>query len=173
MQRINLRSSQLLSWVQPKAFSRYWELLQDGNVAGKLSWEGAFSHKAVAEFADGRWFFNQPRLFKADIQVTKEGLPGDIAIGRINWRGHGTLEFTDGKTYKWTRSGFFCITWHLVTATDQQMLDMTRKNKFIRTEADIQVSPFVADDPHLPVLIGFLWYLVQIERRRSAAVVAG
>ncbi len=172
MQRINLQASQSLAWIQPRALCHSWELTQNGQVVGTMALKSRFSSRAVAESAEGSWRMGQPRFFSSDIHVEKDGVPGDVALAHQSWRGNGMIKFADGKQYAWKRTGFFRGTWHVTDEIGQEFLTITERGRFFRAESDVQISPFAGNNSHLPVIVALMWYLVQIQRRRGAAVAA-
>lgn len=110
-----------LSWQQPSAMHRVYELRAGDAHVATLSFRSDWGSQATAESADGCWTFKRVGFWQSRVTVRQCENADDLATFRHNtWTGGGTLTRTDGRAYDLTTN-----TWQTkLTVLDAQHLPL-------------------------------------------------
>jgi hypothetical protein len=125
---------------------------------------------------EGEWTFDRPRLFSHDVHVRDAVSNALIVTYCEKWRGDGTVEFSDGRTFDWAPTNFWQTDWAFFDAEDRPLISFGDTSRWFEARAQItyhraasaeaQLSP--RDDALLTVLGRYLTVL----KRNDTAVVA-
>ncbi|MGH7725917.1 MAG: hypothetical protein ACREOU_10875 [Candidatus Eiseniibacteriota bacterium] len=98
-----------LTWTQPHALKRDFDLMDGSAVVATLRFRSLMGSLGVAETADGTWTFKRVGFWQTRVTI-RDSKDREIATFRNNtWTHGGTLELADGRELtrggraKWTR----------------------------------------------------------------------
>ena len=86
-----------LRWVQPKALVRRHELRSGKDLYATLKWVGLLGSVVEAATADGRFTLRRGGFLRPLVTVRDAALGSEVAMLKLGFFGHGTLEFTNGR----------------------------------------------------------------------------
>ncbi len=165
-----------LSWVQPKARQRAFDLKAGEDLVGSLSFETAFGSLATAVANGKTWSFKRMGFFKPHVTVRLAGGTEDIAVYRPRWSGtEGELTFADGRIYHWHVANFWATRYEVQDTEGSALLayrsggvESGMKGLF-KMQALVEVTDRgrTSSDVDLLVLVG--WYLIVLQQEDSAA----
>jgi hypothetical protein len=148
-----------LSWQQPSAMRRVYELRAGDELAATLSFRSDWGSLATAESADGCWTFKRVGFWQSRVTVRRCVSDEDLATFQHNtWTGGGTLTRADGLAYHLTTN-----TWQTkLTVLDSQQLPLLHYDSkgWFKLKAALAVEPQAISNPDLPWLAMFGWYVV-------------
>ena len=89
-----------LSWTQPNAFKRNYELRAGDDVAATLDFKSSFGSFATGRSGDGCWTFKRVGFWQTRATIRECERGTEIGSFKNNtWKGGGTLELPDGRRY--------------------------------------------------------------------------
>jgi hypothetical protein len=140
-----------LLWNQPNRKTRAYEL-RSGDVAVLMvRWEKKRGARAVAESAGGQWTIDKIRALRSRIVIRQAGSATDLATFTGSWDGGGTLEFRDGRTYRWDNTNWRHTAWAWTSRSGQPLLRFKGKS--------MTIEPAGATLPEISLLAALSWYL--------------
>lgn len=169
MRPIGTVSTQILSWNQPKAMTRYWELLAGSETVATLKMEKTCGSLATASSADGQWTFKRSGFLHVRVHIRRAGSEQDVAIFYPRWTGSGILEETGKGRLPWFCKGFFDAQWGWLTDAGAEILTMNSASSFLKHMADVHIAPDSAIRPDLSLIILFGFYLTVLMTEDAAA----
>lgn len=152
---------QELRWHRPRLMQRYYELRVEDQVLATLSRAGVFKDRTIAEIEGQKWTFKR-QGFKIKVYFGDEPVGEPRAILNRRWSGKGELTFSDGRVIQWDRSGFWNPVHCWVTPEGLNVINLKRGHR-------IEITPQAADQPDLPLLVAFGFYLILIAEEDAAA----
>jgi hypothetical protein len=170
--RMNLR------WVQPRAHEHWYELRSGRQLLATLIWEPGHGSVAVAESGQSRWTFKQVGFHNRHVTVREAGTAANVAVYRPRWVGDGSVQFPDGRTYRWRSSDLRGSEWCFQDSSGHSLLsfrcelEQATLSALFRKQAHVEVHRSGQARPELPLLMLLGWYLL-ILRRQDARVAAG
>jgi hypothetical protein len=176
MKAMREASGQPLAWSHPGVLTRGYDLLAGDDVVATLRWEKIFGSLATAVTAEGSWTFKRGGFLSPRVTVRIAGAETDLASLKARWCGDGTLEFADGRRYRWTHAGFWRTEWFFASESGDPLMRLTPKFALLGHAADVKIEPAAASIPDLTLLLTLAWYLVVLMSQdaggATAAVVA-
>lgn len=159
----SVASQSELVWQKVPGVRRTRELLVDGQTWVRLKRVSAFRSLADVEAGPHAWTLKRVGWFRTRVTVRRAGETDNLAVYTPNWLGScGTLEFTDGRRYRWATTKSFGRE-HAMFRGDGGAILRFRGSR-MQVEA--------AEECELPLLAAFGYYLLQLEREDTAAVTA-
>jgi hypothetical protein len=177
MNPIQHLAGQYLNWTQPPMFSKEYELhdAEGVQLLGQLKWESEWVMRATAIAGEKQWHFDRVG-FMSRVEVregTKEGVL--IATIKRGWTYNGTLNYEDGRQFKWKNANMWQTTWKWQTVDEGDIMTFSSVNaitRITRSEAKIELTGAAADFPEVDLLATLGWYLMIVQAMDSAAAAA-
>lgn len=148
-----------LSWVQPSALERHFELHSENSVLGTLHFEKAstaYGTLITADSATERWMFKGAGfIIKPRVTIRVDGANEDMAVCRGGW-----VEFVRGNRFRWKPTSLWGTKWGFFNA--QEELLFTLKQNFFdlfKIQSAVVISAQWRDLDELPILLMLSWYL--------------
>jgi hypothetical protein len=166
-------SGLLLKWGQPSLLKREYELRTgDGELVATLHFRSSFGSFATADSPYGCWTFKRVGFWQTKATVRSCGSDDDIAIFTNNtWSGGGTLEFSDGRTFRAT-TNFWQTKFEFETEAGEKLIEF-QTSGLLHLSATVQIYPSFVTATELPLLVMLGFYLIVMLHSDAAAVGAG
>lgn len=148
-----------LRWNRPSRKMWEYELLAGDSPVLRVRWERKWRARATVASAAGTWTIDKRGTLRPSVVITDAGGTVDIANFRGNWRGGGTLEFGDGRTYTWSNTNLLHTAW---VWTDRLGLPLLR---FKGKSMTLEPAGHVLSD--ILLLAGLSWYLNIMNNKAS------
>jgi hypothetical protein len=163
-------SATALTWSQPDAFRRAFELRAGDDLVATLTWQKLFGSLALAEVAGSQWTFKREGFLSPRVSVRAAGSEHDLGTFRPGWTGSGTLQLTGGAAYRWAPQNFWATHWAWLGTDEQRLLLFKPRAALLKNEAALELAaPALADTPLLATLG---WYLLVLYADDTAATAA-
>ena len=164
MKSINEYSGQELQWVQSRLRRREYELRAGDEALARLSYKGVLSAQVRAETSAGLWTFERKGLRQA---ITVLSMDGDTELAAVKrgMGGQATLQFPDGREYRWQCSSFWHDVWTWLNDEGTPLLHLKRGTQ-------VQFEPAAHDLPELALLATLGWYLHKQQQEEAATAAA-
>jgi hypothetical protein len=148
-----------LTWVQPTALTRAYELKTNDEVAGSLEFHNVSGSLATARVGTHCWTFKRVGFFQTRVVVRACGASPDMAVFRPQtWLGGGTLETIDGKRIL-VDTSFWKSVLRFTLDSGETLASLETSGVFHLT-GTIQINPASRELEELPLLLSLGWYLV-------------
>lgn len=164
-----------LEWIQPKAFTRSYELRGGKDLIGTLNWVKALGSLAASECADAAWTFKRAGFLHPRVTVRPQGQDVDIVKVDMGWGGKGTLRLEDGLAVPFVGTNFWKSEWAFLGPDNRPIVTFRMKPRFLRRAAIVSVDDSAWRTPHLALMLMLGWYLIvlQADDAAAAGVAAG
>ncbi len=178
MKKLPYLNQTVLSCLQPKTLSRFFEIRNDGELAASLSFESKFGSRATATAADGTWTFKRIGFLNPHITIRNLGEEHDLGVYEPRFLGGGVLSLPKGLTLKWKPSGFWGNSWSFILSDQNALLafksglEHNKLADMFKTQATIEISPIPYLRKYLTMLAAFGVYLIIMEQEESSTVAA-
>ena len=159
-------------WVQLHAMERVFELRSAEEVVATLRWNSTFGSLADAVAADGHWTFKRTGFFRPQITIRACKSDSNLAVFTPNWNAEGALEFSTGKSFRWTGTGFWRSQWAFSKANGERLIDFEPHASFVKKSAVVKVTPEGFQFAELSLLILIGWYLMLLRSDDDASAAA-
>ncbi|HPH95593.1 MAG TPA: hypothetical protein PKW33_07695 [Anaerolineaceae bacterium] len=171
MYRIADLAGHALTWVQPDFLKMEYELrLEDGQPAASLVFRSSFGTFATAESGDGCWTFKRVGFWQNKASIRACSAEVDLAEFHNNtWSSGGTLIYPNGRHFKATTN--FWMTQLQFRLDEEPLVNLKIKSGF-KLSAEVSLLPAGLQQPELPVLTLFAWYLAVMLSSDAAATMA-
>jgi len=164
MKSINDYSGQELQWIHPHRLRPEYELRAGDEVLARLSSKGAFSSRVRAETADGLWMFERKGL-RQTTTIQALNAHTELASVKRGMSGQATLQFPDGREYRWQCSSFWHDVWLWLNDEGTPLFHLKRGTQ-------VQLEPAAHDLPELALLTTLGWYLHRQQEEEAATLAA-
>lgn len=168
-----------LYWVQPRAFDRRFELRAGEDLAvATLRFKSSFGTLATGEANGQSWTFKRVGFLNPRVTVRWAGAEDDLAIYYPRWQGDGTLEFADGRVFRWESINFWGTQWSFFDSSGEPLVtfkpgaDKFRLSDLFKTQAFVEISSRGYALAEAPLLALLGWYLMILRNDDTAAVAA-
>src|SRR5262245_28743971 len=149
----------VLSWTQPSAMKRDFELSVEGETVATLSFRSIFGSLAIARAAEGSWTFKRVGFWNPRVTVRSEGSEEEIAVFTNNtWSAGGTLEVKDGRRYR-ANSNFWMTSYEFKDEAEQPLVRFVRMRGALHISSQVEITPAGEKLAELPWLVSLGWYL--------------
>jgi hypothetical protein len=153
--------ARLLSWTQPKAFRRAYELRAGDELLATLHWEKkTLHHDAVGETHQGCWAIKNSRLLHPRVTVRAAETDAIQAVFTAHLNGKGTVHLRNQNEFLWLSTDFWGAEWGLFNSKRNPILQIIPNYGLIRASAEVNLQPEAFQYPELPLLAILGWYLM-------------
>ena len=159
----------LLSWSQPFVLERRFQLHEGDNLFAELVF--APSHNAIGTLmsvdkAPVTWTFNKAGLFVSKVHIRERGLHHDKAIYKAKFFGGGRLQFLQGESFSWQKTGYFGTEWSFISKEGEKVLVCRYPfAELLKMEGEVQVEGAWRGKKEVVVLVLLGWYLLVLDRQ--------
>lgn len=159
-----------LEWKQSGAFSRTFELLEQGRRRGSLSFTKAFGTLAEGEI-DGSWYtFKRVGFLRPQVTIWRKPYEEDIGRVSMGLGSRGSLELSDGARYNFQRQSLWKNVWGFSNEHGDALMTIRMDLALLHHNGQVVIEPSGREDPHMPLLVLLGWYMaVLIEEENAAA----
>jgi hypothetical protein len=172
MKQIREITSDTLTWVQPHARERLFELRSGEGVVGSLRWVNRFGSLADAVAASGHWTFKRIGFFRPQITVREQGSEANLATFTPQWAGDGILQFSTDQCFRWTGKGFWRSRWSFTNVAGEPLVYFEPCDTLLKKSAAVKVAAEGLRVAELSLLILMGWYLMLLKSEDDAASAA-
>ncbi|HEV2987494.1 MAG TPA: hypothetical protein VG759_03575 [Candidatus Angelobacter sp.] len=130
-----------------------YELKRNGEMVGSLQRTSFWSSEFQAESVHRSWKLRRTGGFSTEIVDSNSDTR--IAVINSHWSG-GTLEFSDGRTYRLIYKGFFRPVWTVLTDSGQTVLSLDSREKTVELAKGLDLS-----EDRMILLAIFAWHVMQ------------
>ena len=176
LEPLDLTSAHLLSWSQPKALHRAFELRDGDRLLGALSFVKAYGSLAEASMAAGEWTFKRVGFLRPRVTVRRRGQETDLAIYQPKgWGAGGDLQFAGGRVYAWKSANFWSTKFDFVDVAGMTIIafrpgmEESRWPDFFKFQALVEIDASARRLEELPLLLALGWYLMILQHEDSAS----
>ena len=164
--------SQSLKWEQPSALKMEYEMRTgDGELAATLRFRSSCGSFATADSADGCWTFKRVGFWKTRVTARVCGSDDDIAIFQNNtWSGGGTLELSNGQTFRATTNSWQ-TKFGFETEAGEQLIKFETSG-LLHLSAAVEIQPSFISLAELPLLVMLGFYLIVMMQMDAATIAA-
>ena len=166
-----------VTWFQPKALERRFELRRGEARLAELAFRSSFGTMALGESARGRWTLKRVGFFKPRVTVRAEGAEKDLAVFRLDLWDHGVVAFENGPNYAWQATNFWGSSHAFLVAPGRPALTFRPgpeeglKDMF-KTQATVSLEPDAPGEDGRSILLLLGMYLLVMRQEESATTVA-
>jgi hypothetical protein len=164
-------SGQDLVWVHPNPVTLTFELRTGSEVVATLHFAGRLRSDATGEAEGNRWTFAWTGIVRPRVRVRLAGGQSDLVTVELPWLGwHGRpwlVRFADGRTFRWTPSGWTDLEYVLTGADGAVLLRFKRPffqpgwSREGKIERHLEIAPVARLLPELPLLVILGRYLIR------------
>lgn len=158
-----------LLWAQPKGSRRHFELRAGDDLFATLAWERWYSDRALGRAAGREWAFNRKGVWN------RRGLAEEVSTGALvaeapyTWRGPAAIVFHDERRYELRPANTWRTKWELLDPNEFPVFHFHMRNKLLKYETEVALTPDATYARDLPLLLLFCWYLVYLTNQDAAA----
>ena len=146
-----------LRWERNGTFARDYTLRGEGDM-GTLRFPKLLSSKAEGSIGGRSYAMTRKGIFRPVVTVVLS--PFDQEVATMNLKGGGgTLELIDGRRFTLVRDGMFKLSWSFRDERGAELVSF-KVPAFKLRVGEVTVSPAVAGDKQLPLLLLMGWYAI-------------
>ena len=166
-------SGQRLKWEQPSALKMEYDLRTgDGELAATLRFRSSFGSFATADSADGCWTFKRVGFWRTKVTVRLCDSDDDIASFKNNtWSGGGTLELSDGRTFRAT-TNLWQTKFGFETEAGEKLIQF-HTSGLLHLSATVEINPSFVNIAEVPLMVMLGLYLIVMMHLDAATAAAG
>jgi len=176
MEPLEITPHSLLSWSQPKALERTFELRDGNRLSGTLCFAKSFGSLAEASTTAGDWTFKRVGYFRPRVTVRRRGQETDLAVyAPKGWGAEGELQFEGGRIYVWKPANFWATKFNLVDSAGMILVAFkpgTEESKWsdlFKYQALVEINPSASRLEELPLLVSLGWYLMILHHEDASS----
>ena len=176
LEPLDIAAGNRLSWSQPKALQRAFELREGDRLLGTLSFVKSFGSLAEASMATGDWTFKRVGYFRPRVTVRRRGQETDLAVYQPKgWGSEGELQFAGGRVYAWKPANFWATRFNFVDGAGRALIafkpgsEESKRSDLFRFQALVEIDPSASRLEELPLLVSLGWYLMILHHQDSAS----
>ncbi|HEY2930218.1 MAG TPA: hypothetical protein VGK99_00600 [Acidobacteriota bacterium] len=169
MKTLERTNREELTWIQPAARRREFELRAGDDLVATLKWEKTRGSVARGESAAGAWTFKRAGFLRPLITVRTPGSETEIAVFQPNWNSQGTLDLGPGGRFRWTRTNFWRSHWAFTRESGNTLIHFRPQFGFLKQAAGISLQEEAISLPDLYLLLILGWYLMILTSDDAAA----
>jgi hypothetical protein len=167
MRTISEVAGQELKWMQPSARKQAYELRAGDEVIGTLVWRR--SSLAFGETGDRQWSFKREGFWRPRVTVRVPDSELNSAIFHPSWMGGGALELSSGRVLRLGAANLWHSQWDWQETEGKALVRFKSRRGFLKSAADVEITPDAAGFPELSLLVVLGWYLLVLLGRDSDA----
>jgi hypothetical protein len=165
-------AAQPMFWTHHRVLRCDYDLYAGDAVVATLRWGRMIGSLATAAAAEGSWTFERSGFLRPRVTVRVAGTQTDLAILKPHWPADATLEFGDGRRYRWTHAGFWRTEWIFATEAGEALVRVKPRFALRGNAADVAIEPSAGNNPDLSLLVTLAWYLVVLMSQHAGGVTA-
>jgi len=179
---LKIKPGSRLSWSQPKALQRTFELREGKRLLGTLSFLKSTGSLAEASMESGDWTFKRVGFLRPRVTVRCRGQETDLAVYHPNgWGSEGDLQLAADRIYAWKPANFWATKYNFVDGAGKTIVAFkpgAEENKWsdlFKFQALVEIDPSASRLEELPLLASLGWYLMILQHEdatSAGAVVA-
>lgn len=140
-----------------------------GEVVARVSHLSFWNNDVEVDAPGNRWKFARRGMFNdRHIQIHSVGTGEQIATYHYRIAKPGLLEFNDGRTLTWQRSGFWGSQYVWLDKDEKPVVGLSESGMF-KLGGDVHLTDRVEDEKSLPLLIFLGWYLMWLQAQDNSA----
>lgn len=153
-----------LSWTQPSALERYFELYSDNILLEKLSIEPGWTatgELTIPALATERWTLKSNGILKkARMTIRDAGTDEILAVYFPKFWGGGRVEFVNGRSFSWESISFWATGRGFFNERQERIFVLNRKQlDLLKVQSTVKIEAPYRDLPELPILLMLACYL--------------
>ena len=165
-----------LSWSQPKARERKFELRDGNRLLGAVSFVKSFGSLAEASMAAGDWTFKRVGFLRPRVTVRRRAQEMDLAVYQpTGWRGDGELQIAGGRIYAWKPANFWATRYDFVDTAGNALVafkpgaEESKWSNIFKFQALVEVHASASRLEELPLLVSLGWYLMILHHEDASS----
>lgn len=115
-----------------------FELTDNSENVGHLIYDGLLSYKANAIVGNEHYKITPIGIFSTTIYITKDGT--ELAKMQMNWKGHITISFQNGKEFILKATGTFLNKYVLEDKDQQRLMSLDPDINWAKLNYDYSIS---------------------------------
>jgi hypothetical protein len=156
-----------LTWSQASAFKNEYELRFGGELVASLRLPKMIGTMGVAESSDGSWTLERVGFWKMRTVIKANGSADELGSYRNTaWKSGGVLELPGGKKFIVWKS-FWKRIFELRTEAGEPLYQLQQLTTF-RVSASLRINRRALQEPELPWLVMFGFYMLVMARHDAA-----
>jgi hypothetical protein len=148
-----------LSWVYPDDPSHPFVLRANGEEIGRLEVARGTETTSTGELDGRKWTLETSGAFHPHITVRVEDSPDAVAVFTASRAGGGSVAFTSGSTYAWTRTSIWGEKWCFRCAGGKSGVCVSLETGPLKNGGKAMICRGAAYLPEAPVLLLLAWFL--------------
>ncbi len=179
MESLKHFSGTQLTWLQPRALARAYELRAGEALLGRLTFTYTWRSQAIAETAEGRWSFERAGILHPRINIRAADHEESLVVYQPRFWGEGVLNWPDGRSFTWKPKGFWSLESTLSDAAGQVVLRFrySREKRKLGDMFKLQVVVELQQvEPYrdlLPLLVPLGLYLMLLRQQDATTLASG
>jgi hypothetical protein len=173
---LDIGAGNRLSWSQPKALQRTFELRDGNRLFGTLSFVKSFGSLAEASMAAGDWTLKRVGYFRPSVTVRRRGQEADLAVYEPRgWGAEGELQFAGGRIYAWKPANFWATKFNFVDTAGRPLVafkpgaEESKWSDLFKFQALVEIEPSANRLEELPLLVSVGWYLMILHHEDASS----
>lgn len=162
-----------LSWRQPKASQRTYELASEDQVLDVLSFPKLLGTLAETQAGGTRYTFKRSGFLNPKVTIRKAPFEQDIGTMAVSWRGDGAVSMDNGRRYALRRPSVWAFHWQISDEGDGVMADIRSIPGLLRFEGKVDITERGSGNADILLLLALAWYMMVLIRQEGAAGAAG
>jgi len=157
-----------MTWRQPDAWKRLYELRSDRGVAGLLRFSSWLRSDATGQIGDREWRFVRTGFLTHRVEVFEKG--SDTRVAEFTERfpgGSGTVALADGRRFE-ASNNVTLTEWRLCDSSDVPLVRCHHAGGFLHTSATVEIRRNSRSMETDAWLVLFGWYLFVLKHGNSA-----
>src|SRR5262245_51120332 len=161
-----------MSWVQPRAMKKDFELQSGDDTIATLRFRSPFGSFATAETADGAWTLKRVGFWNPHLTVRIADTETQVAsFKNKTWTDGGTLELANGRFLR-ANSNFWNTKYEFKDANDEMLIRFVKVGGLLHLSSNVEIMPAGAKLDELPLLVVVGWYLTVTMHSDAAGAAA-
>lgn len=146
-----------------------YELRDDDVQAARLIFRNSLSTLAIAESADGLWFFKRVGFWQNRTIIRDANTDQELGLFNNNtWKGGGTLEVPGERIY-YAGTNFWTTHYDFSTETGEVCIEFQNIGGMVHLSSEVSIHPLAKEIPELPWMVILGWYLTIMMHMDSIA----
>jgi len=163
-------TGKILVLTQPSVWKKYFELISENEVLGKITVSGFLGSRIQVNLMGGEWEIYYPRFWKSGINIREKGRENSFAsYSQKFFSREGTILLPKGQKLT-IKFGIFKNNYGIYTTSGKCLVNI--KDKFgLRSKTLINIEDSSEFLDKYPWVIILAWHLIM--RRKQSAAAAG
>jgi hypothetical protein len=163
----------MLSWRQPQASRRYFELVSEDRTLAALRFPKLTGTLAEAQADGTSYTFKRSGFLRPKVTIRKAPFDQDIGVVNMSRRGDGEVDMINGRRYVIRRPSVWSFRWQVFDESDGLMADVRSRSGLLRLEGKADITEKGALSADMLLLLVLEWYIMALIRRDSSTGASG